>query len=70
METQYETGLIRSENFLEINPPFNGINEHIKKYTYRSTESNKQVNNICEIKCNLRSLFIFKTFCLYEKGSA
>ena len=43
METlQFEShsGLIRSENFLEENQASNLINEHLKKYTNRSTESN------------------------------
>lgn len=46
METlQFEStsgNLIRSENFLEENQPNNLINEHLKKYTNRSTESNKK----------------------------
>ena len=46
METlQFESSsgnLIRSENFLEENQPNNLINEHLKKYTNRSTESNKK----------------------------
>lgn len=36
------SGLIRSENYLEDNQNNNLINEHLKRYTDRSTESNKK----------------------------
>lgn len=45
METQnsqFENVLIRSENFIGDKQSENAINQPLKKYTQRSTESNKQ----------------------------
>ena len=41
--TEFETKLIGSENFLEISQLNNGINEHLKKYANKSHGNNKQV---------------------------